>query len=461
MKTISYVSAPAGSGKTYGLVEHAIAEAKAHKKIIIAQPSKRLIQQTEKQIRAGDPAAVVTSIFSRTDYDRTVQRVHDHLERADPHQGEILLITHVALKLMNKAHRKFWDLYVDEIPSVFDRINLKIAKTHEHVTPFLTVSELVPGITVLTVGEAARVDELIANATDDQNIASFTELLNAIRDPNQIVCVTADRYNDLLTNPNTTGDMDFFTILTDDFVDGFASVTFMGANAEASEMLIIWDKLLNIQFVQHPILAAKLRYVEHENGHRLTIKYLFEKWSKSYSNAGHEGDKTLDKLARVITPYMDGRRFIWQANAKVRDTLFDPYSRLPHQAHGLNEDAFSKTHNVVLLSALNHSDPAYTFLALIGVDRATADTMVQYQSDYQTMMRCSLRERTATAPVEVIVTTRASAEWIAERFPECMVEALDHDIAEGASRGRKKKEKALTSTERSRLRRAREKGLVP
>lgn len=455
MRTISYVSAPAGSGKTFRLVEHAIAEAKAHKKILIAQPTKALIKQTAKQLRTLDPAATITTIYGVNERQRVVFDVQTHMDKADPYQGEILLITHVTLKRLNKDKRKFWDLYVDEIPKVFERTTLQIAKTHQLVTPFLATEELVPGITVLTAGQGARIEELIANPTGDQNIATFNGLLSFVRDPNWLVCVTSGSYDDLLTNPATVGHMNFFSILTDDFVAGFNDVTFMGANADATEMLIIWNALLRVQFVPHPVLSAQLRYSTHENGHRLTIKYLFERWSKEYAKTGDEGDTAIDRVAREIKPYMDGRRFIWQANDKVKDTLFDPWTRLPHHAFGLNDDIFMSTHNVVLLSALNHSDPALTFLSLIGVSREKADTMLHYQSDYQAMMRCSLRDLNAIAPVEVIVSTKASAEWLSNLFPGCSVSALEHSIPSAPKTGRPKKPNAVPVAERVRQHRLR------
>lgn len=447
MKTISYVSAPAGSGKTFGLIQHAIAEIQTGKKILIAQPTKALIRQTELQLRAADPTATVTAIFQREQNQRVVLDVQSHIENAIPGDGEILLITHETLKRLNNANRKFWDLYVDEIPGVFNRTQLNIAKTHQHVTPYLAANELVPGITRLTVGQAARVDELIANETEDQNIATFKELLSFVRDPNRLVCITTDSYDDLLNNPETHGRMNFFSILTDDFVSGFGNVTFMGANAEATEMLTLWNAMLNVKFVPHPVLSKAIRYEQHDNGHRLKIGYLFDRWTKGAVDTGVEGDRALDHIQKFINRYMDDRRFIWQANAHVSDKLFDPWSRLPHHAHGLNEDSFMSSHNVVLLSALNHSDASYTFLKLIGVEREAADTMLHYQSDYQAMMRCSLRDPKAIAPVEVIVATKGSAEWLANLFPGCSVGALEHQITPPKKRGPVRKAKTLSGAD--------------
>lgn len=461
MRTIYYVSAPAGSGKTHGLVRHAIAEAKAHRKILIAQPTKRLIQQTARQLRALDPNVTVTAVFGRNTHDYPVRRVHDHIEQAAPNNGEILLITHETLKRLNTANRRFWHLYVDELPGVFERLPLKIAKTHQLVTPYLKAVELVPGISVIEANEAVRIEELIANPTEDQNIAAFGKLLSAVLDGSQIVCIKSDSYHDLLTNPATVGHMDFYAIRSDSFVEGFADVTLMGAHAEWSELVVLWGKMLPVQFAPHPILSKSLRYTAHTNGYRLKLTYLFDRWSKTYSQASDENGTVLERVRDVIAPYMNGRRFLWQVNSEISDAFFDPRDQLPHRTEGLHEASFTSLHNVVLLSALNRSDADYGFLGLLGIDRELADITLGFQSDYQTMMRCSLREPQDTAPVEVVVSTKSSAEWLAQHFPGCTVSRLQHDIEGPEKRGRPRKASALTSTERSRRSRQRAAGLLP
>jgi hypothetical protein len=372
MKTIQYVSAPAGSGKTYSLAHHAAAEVKAHKKVLIAQPTKRLIRQTARQIRAVDPTAniKITTIYGEDyAYEAVAARVQTHIDQAAPNNGEILL--------------------------------------------------------------------------------------NAVLDPDQLVCVRSDSYTDLLTNPTTLGHMDFFAILTDPFVDGFNEVTLMGANAEHSELMVLWQKILpNVEFTSHPILTANLRYATHTNGHRLTISYLFDKWSKRYAESGPEDETILKRTGAIVEGYMDGRSFLWQANKNVSDGLFDPKMRLPHRVEGLDDTNFTAVHNVVLLSALNRSNADYAFLALLGVDNHIADITLGYQSDYQTIMRCSLRDPKAIAPVEVIVASKKSADWLAQHFPGCTVKAIDHSISGPQARGRPTKPSAGNSTERSRKRRA-------
>ncbi len=458
MKTIHYVSAPAGSGKTHNLVQHAVDEARAHRKVLIAQPTKELIRQTRDRIRKLDPTVSVRAIYGTPSDPYAVAKVQDHLTNTVPNQGEVLLITHVALKRISGVNRRFWDLVIDEIPNVFGHEPLQIAVTHHHITPHLKTTQIVPGILSLDPGNRNALEALLANPTKDQNIATFAPLLGAVLDDKVLVCVAEDRYDDLLNNPSTIGHMDFFTVLKDSFVDGFNSVAIMGANAESSELFVVWNALLNIDFKPHPTLGKSLLYSTHGNGHRLTISYLFDKgWSKTYASSAEDETSVLDRVQEVVRHFMSGRRFLWQANKSAGDAFFAPADRLDHVAHGQDKPELRSCHAVVLLAAVNRRPAAYRFLDLIGVDSTKAHTMLTYHHEYQAMMRCSLREPAATAPVDVVVASRGSAEWLAEQFPGARIMKLDHDIEERRPVGRPAKPTALSSTERSRLSRERAK----
>lgn len=123
MKTFKYVDAPAGSGKTYSLTRFAVEQARQHRKIVIAQPSKELITQTRDDIAEIDPDVKVTAIFGDRGTKNVVLAITKHLTRATPQTGEVVLITHEGLKrLETQGYRGGWQLVVDEIPSVFDDV---------------------------------------------------------------------------------------------------------------------------------------------------------------------------------------------------------------------------------------------------------------------------------------------------------------------------------------------------
>ncbi|MBA3038801.1 MAG: hypothetical protein FP819_03650 [Rhizobiaceae bacterium] len=438
MKTYFYVDSPAGSGKTHSLSHFAVDEAKAHRKIAICQPTKRLLKQTLKAIRGIDGTIKVTAIFTQGRQTSAIPRIVEHLSNATPHTGEVLLISHESLRRLPGGNRKFWSLVVDEIPGVFVHLPLRIRYTHDLVTQHLGTEELIPGIAVLSAAHPQRVDDLISQAKDDQNIETFLPLLSAVRDEKQLVCAETSRWTELLTGEALKRQSDFFLVQTPDYLDGFSDVTLMGANATCSELVVLWQRLFEIEFKPHPSLSELLRYHRHENGHRLTLHYCFDRWSKTYSQSTtpETGEDTvLEHLNVQIANFFDTSPFLWQANKDVEDDFFEDAKRLPHVPHGLDEPDYMKVHNVALLSAVNRETPAFKFLGALGLDDDTITATLAYQNDYQAMMRCSLRDPDATQPVNVLVMTQGSAEWIGKRFAGCTIKAFDTGLSGPRKRG--------------------------
>ncbi|KAA9018282.1 DEAD/DEAH box helicase family protein [Sphingobium limneticum] len=463
MDTFYYQPGPAGSGKTYQLAHWAIERAAVNEKVLIAQPTKELIRDTVKQIKRLDPDANVTALYGKKRNDRVSARTVEHLNDAKPHQGEILLVTHETLKRLPMTMRKFWHMVCDEVPSVMEHIDLKIAVTHSHATQHIATEELPGGLLVLTPGNRAALEAIQINAKEDQNIASFNRLVSTMLSGEHLVLVAADTYTDLIQNPDTRGRIDVFAVLLPEFARGYASTTFMGANITETEMFVIWEAIQNVAWQLHPDMGDKLRYQTHENGKRLTIGYLFDgRMSRRHLGSEDDsGETVFDQVTDFVARYWEGIPFLWQANATAMPSGFDYDARLPGVSHGLDKAHYKRVHNVALLSAMNRKTAAYGFLAKLGISSEQAQATLSWQNDYQAMMRCSLRDPNAVAPVRVIVGSKEGAEWIAGKFPGCVVEKLDHGISEPIKPGRPplgdKPSKAASSKERTRASRARAK----
>ncbi len=459
MNIFYYQPGPAGSGKTHQLAHWAASVAASHGKVLIAQPTTALIRATVAKIRSIDPSIKVTPIYARRANDRVTARTLDHMNAAAPHAGEILIVTHETLKRLPTNRRKFWHMVCDEVPAVLEHIDLRIAQTHQHVTDHIAAEEVVPGLLSLAPGNRAALEAVQVNATEDQNIATFERLVSTLLSGDHFVMVDSDAYRDLLENPQTRGRLDFFAVLMPDFVSGYASTTFMGANIEETELFVVWKALFDIDWARHPVMGDKLRYETHQNGSRLTIGYLFDgRLSKRFLGAEDElGGTTFDQVTGYVARYWDAVPFLWQANKDAMPVGFDYASRLPGVSHGLDKAEWKRVHNVALLSAMNRKSAAYGFLVKLGISAEQAQATLAWQNDYQSMMRCSLRDPDAVAPVRVIVGSRDGAEWIAAKFPGCIIEKLDSGIEEPRRSGRPEGATgtAKTGAERAREARAR------
>jgi hypothetical protein len=449
---------PAGAGKTHAAIMLSADLATKGHKVIIAQNTTNLMRQTYARLKNHPAKPKVTCLYRKA-REAVVPLIENHIATAVPDEGQVLIISHEALLRLNGANRKFWDLIVDEIPNGFVHMPLKIAKTHNIITDHLDVStQLIDGVSVVKAKNAAAIQAMIENETEDQVIETFSKLLNAITSPDRLVLVDSEKYEDLISNPSTLGHVDFYSVLVDTFARGFNNVTLMGANARETSLFVLWEKLMSVNWQEHPSITNSLLYQTHQNGDRLSIKYLFDRnWSGYFASLDSDESTNLEKVAEFAESYFDGRSYLWHANESVNPELMKSPHRLPSVAHGLDRADYRSTHNVVLLSALNHHPQTYTFLDKLGVDNHTAQTMVSYQAEYQALMRCSLRDPNAIAPVTVMVMSKGSAEWLQSKFPGSTIEKLDPGIAEPAPRGRPKKQARLSDADNTHNSRERKK----
>lgn len=183
--TIYYVSAGAGSGKTHQLIDHAATLVKTQKaKVLIAQPTKALILQTLAEIQSKFPDVAAKTIYNAGDGKAVTPEIVEHMKQADPHNEQILLITHEALKRLPNAYRVHWDLFVDEIPAVFENVSLRVAKTHNHLTDLLDLEDITDKVAAVKIrdGSKSQMETLRVNKTGDQLLGLFGEIATHLLD---------------------------------------------------------------------------------------------------------------------------------------------------------------------------------------------------------------------------------------------------------------------------------------
>jgi hypothetical protein len=428
------VSAPAGSGKTYALINYAIDLAKNGQKVLIAQPSKPLIDQTHRDLLAKNSGVPITKLISTDGVRATapvLAKVVKHMQTAQSGQGEVLLISQVTLGRLPTAFRREWHLFVDEVPGAFKAHDMNMNKTHAFITAHTKVERLlIDDILIVDPENETALRQLAENPTGDKALATFCDLASDILNEDKFVCVSKSEYDELLTPGSKRKTVFFYSFQRSEFVTGYQSVTMMGANFEDTELYRLWEKLDNIEWKKHPILNANLRYQKHTNGTRLTLKYLIKgNWSQYFAGQAFGDGTILSAMAQTIEAEL-GQDFLWQANKKFGDFIFEYGERLPIVTHGLNRASYQAKHGVALVRAINHSSGPAAFLKAIGFTAEELKVTLQYQNEYQAMMRCSLRDPNATDDVTVFVVSEASAVWIEQHFPGCKVEQHQSDIPE-------------------------------
>ncbi len=141
---ISYFDAPAGSGKTHVLVEHAHRLAQLGKKVLFVQPSRELISRTVNETLVPlVPSYSYRAIHGDTHAGNVVAAIVAHFCETPRYQGEILCITHAAFLLLPFLERAGdWNVIVDEVLQVDLFESFNIPDTHRLITAAL---DFVPG----------------------------------------------------------------------------------------------------------------------------------------------------------------------------------------------------------------------------------------------------------------------------------------------------------------------------
>ena len=209
---------------------------------------------------------------------------------------------------------------------------------------------------------------------------------------------------------------------------GYRSVTLLAADAGETALACGWALRGDVVLRETRALDRHLRYRQHPNGKLLTVRFLStEDWSKRHRDrAAEDGRTLLEHAVERIAQRWQGQPFAWLGNTDLSDNLWGDgadATRLPNTSHGLND--FQHLHRAALLSALNPPPAHYSFLDAQGIDGEAAKTAIHRQAIYQAACRISLRNPDDAAPKEVIVPDRATALWLADKFPGCAVAELD------------------------------------
>lgn len=486
-RIISYVNAPAGSGKTYQAIHWALNEAYYdNTKTVIVLKSKLLMVQAvqdaknfnKQSLRNMVPIRAINSDnLSANENDQNYNGVKaailDYLKNAEPNVGEVLLITESAfLQLLYWPKRSAWHCICDEIPDITPSKTLQIPDNHKLITDHLELSPSTPFHSLVSVrkGREQIIKSYAENRSKDEISAYFSEIAKQILSADYDVYTLNSSYNRVMNEDSVNGyyQLQFFSILkpsifgsgkeseftrnddtTEYFPDEFASVTIMGALLTDSLMYYIWPDM-GVEFVQHDKISKNLRYHSHACGDRLQIKYLFKRaWSKKFRDQQHcingKTVSNLDIVLEAIKDEFNSKEFVYLVNKdkedEVRSALENQNGQqLPNSPFGLNQ--FQHINQAVILSALNSSPAHYKFLDQFGVDGDAARESMYYQAAYQAIMRTSLRDKDSNEPVKVIVSDLAAAEFLQEQFPGSEVSGIITGIEEKPARrnGRPSKE---------------------
>lgn len=430
---IYYANGLCGAGKTYQMTRFAFDRAQNwQKKFILIQPTRQLISETVNDLNrlnseakdSNRPTVKVTAIHGDT-VTEPVASIVSHLSEATD-QPEILLVTQAAFLRLPYFHRADkWHLLCDEIPQVVESFCLNVPETHDLITQYFDTKDLDAIYDLAVPTNKSKLRQISSNYNGDEVWALFAKFAAHIASEHHDVYVLQSSYFKM--QEGLAEQIHAFSILKPTVFDGFASVTIAGAVFKDSLLYRLWSSY-GVVFEEHRPITKTLRYIQHQNGDKLTVRYITDlDWSKSLRDKPIKSDdgtvvKTVkEAVLETVMQHMNDEPFVWMGNLDVPDNAL-PGVRLPNTPHGIN--CYQGFHKAVIMSALNPSPAAFRFLDTQGVEGDEVKNALYRQAVYQAAMRTSLRNPNDETPKEVIVMDRKTAEWLIDLFPGSHLDVL-------------------------------------
>jgi hypothetical protein len=240
----------------------------------------------------------------------------------------------------------------------------------------------------------------------------------------------------------------------------FQRVTMLGALLRHSLSWAVWEAL-GVRFVPSPLIGLN-QTTTRLGPRRLKIYWLTgDGWSKRLRDRSGGIVAVLETIRKaavidlnaplcVVVNKDDGS----EDNPGAVRQLFPSAQIMPHRVEGLNRFRF--VDQLIHCAALNAYTPDIRFLeAVLGIDARDQRIARTGAAVYQSLMRLSLRDPTATRDVTLVVMDCDVAEWLPQWFaPSDQVEVagIDGDLARKGRPGRPTVgTRAMTNAERQRL----------
>ncbi|WP_438395248.1 hypothetical protein [Caballeronia sp. DA-9] len=463
---IYLVDGVCGSGKTQAMIRHISESHTANLKFVIAQPTKRLCEETATQLRSlGVPVTYVSNDDPKMAGKTYAVYQQAARKLAGQKTGGVVITTHHTF-FANQHHvsdatRRKLHLFFDEIPQVDSTTYLNVKKHHEFIEQHFDVTDFGDNHLLefsVRPGSNVLLEEMLEAGLAGTDIflkgKDVRDFLGAALDVGRKKYLNKARWN---TRDYNEYQLQMHTILMPEAFHGWNTCRIMGANAKSSMMYALWEHY-GVEFQDDKKFVLKKAHTELAK-RRIEIHYFSGcSWSKSLRD---RVSNRFDNLSVSVDELFQGERSLWVANNDVDDSEWkvENSTRISNICHGINE--YREVNNIAFLSALNDVPAHFEFVARrFGVDDRSLKRAKALETMYQAVMRTSLRVPHSTETVRIVVGDKDQADFLSELFPNAKVFALDQvESAWGEAqktRGRPKQQIKKSQTERNKESKQRE-----
>jgi hypothetical protein len=459
LKVIHTLSAPTATGKTHALS----VTIQRSSRSIIATPNKAVSKETAKTFSDAGFSVLQISRDTHPNCRQALQHAID----ADRHE---VIIVHHSVAMRRLEGTGHYDLYIDEVPSVFETEFLRASNEHfqKIVVPFFKEATISDSPFFYEIAPNPQLAEFMASLNRHEALVPSDDMrvvLHAIQSADYEVLLRAASWKSYIElcqhDPEKAGRklLEFRIIMKPSALENYRSVTVLGANFHNSEMFYAWKN--KVTFVENLQMKSLLRELPEQKKGLVNIRYLSEGLDSraALDKIGYQ--YFVDKAAAAFGEMFPDVPHIFTLS-KPKDEFHRssgefawPYER---KGHGIRLDPSAKGENKfsdinvgIHLAPINPSTEEYNFRRqYLSMDSEAVKLAIFYEGQYQFFSRLSIRDYSSTKPVFMFTLDRKSADVLYAFYAEqCAAEPQFFDIGIEELRLERKKPKSAAERQAS------------
>ncbi|WP_234050429.1 MULTISPECIES: hypothetical protein [unclassified Xanthobacter] len=416
MSIIKYIDAPAGAGKSTFIYNNIADLASNREKFILAVPTTELANTSANKLKELTNGRFTVTLIHGEDGSsgNVASRIIAAMKSFHADYGQVIVITHAGFDCVPYFHRpNHCNLIFDECPTPIDFFELTVPHSHEILTNHLSTGG--DGTYVhIFCKKKKNLADIIAKGRNDEVYAQFRDVAVKITSLGWDTMVKADSYEALLSGKSTTDTLHVHAVRNARILGSFKSCTIISARFKES---ILFHTMQNygVTFEPHPVPDGSFEYLEHQNGHLLTIHYPdIKRISKNIMNNNPSLVKNIKDYSISL---FASNKFIFLSNKGMShiDLIMAGGIELSGCPHGSNN--YRHIHNSLIFPAYNLNPEQTKFLEYLGLDGPQIEVGIHCHGIYQAFMRCSVRDGNSKEPKHLIVPDKRTADWLLEVFP--------------------------------------------
>lgn len=448
---IKYLSAPVGSGKTAAVIND-IRDALDDQSFIYVSPTIQLAQEIKNRLDEalvdhGQGENVHVVVTNPQEPLPVHQRVLNHINAKGLNDHHVLIVTTETFRRLlpriPAEQKSLYGVFLDEGIEAVDYIEFR---THNQ-EPFLQPIRIEEDHSLSVAPNGREVLEAVVSGP--ARLAAIEREELAVPQFQKIASfLVADVYDVYGTISERA--IRVVAMLRPDQFLAFRSVTIIMAIFEQSLLALFWREKYGIAFeeyhTEHDLFDThrvkgpflRIHHALHPNDNA-SAQNLKRNWRTGDTDEHHaSGARVIDEIARVVENRFGDQPYCWAASSFFLNApRVLTGQQMPTKCAGL--DVFKRNDIVISLTCIN-PPPWVKNIIVQHIEIADRELyeLWKLSHTYQTIGRCSLRDRQAEREIEVVVVSRDCANRIHALFPgsEIVGQLTDLPSYQAMRRGR-------------------------